>query len=125
MRILAALAPLFLIPVLFVVVLRSGDPPAPWFRDHRPVEAMRADRCTWYCHNHGCTHRNRLPAALSVTLFDDAIAALYGLGGHLGGARATGYGAANLLVFCAAWPGMMYALYLVAVAQRWKLRSRT
>ena len=124
-RIAAALAPLLLVPLLFVAVLRSGDP-APWRRRALPREEHRADRCTWYCHNHGCRHRPSLPRVLvgDDGLFGAAIRALHGMGRVMAPGRGNvGYGAANLLVFCLVWPAGMYALYLVALRQRRQLRE--
>jgi hypothetical protein len=123
---LLALLPLLVVPVLFVAVLRAGAP-TPLFRRALPDEPFRRERCTWYCHNHGCRHRPVLPRALAGDegLFGATIHGLYGLGAVLvPGRAAAGYGAANLLVFCVLWPGGIYALYLVALAQRRRLRAR-
>jgi hypothetical protein len=123
-RIVIALAPLVVVPLLFVAVLRSGEP-APLWRRTLPREGYRPDRCTWDCHNHGCRHRPVLPRLLSGDdgLFGAAIHALHGLGRGLAPGRGNvGYGAANLLVLCALWPAGMYALWLVALRQRRLLR---
>jgi hypothetical protein len=46
---------------------------------------------------------------------------------HSAGDRASpgdhnvGYGAMNLIVFCGLWPGAMYALYLIALRQRFRI----
>lgn len=121
----AAAAPLVLVPALFLAVVRAGDP-APLGRRALPDEPYRAHRCTWHCHNHGCRHAPVLPAVLSGDdgVFGAAIRGLYGLGRVLvPGRSAAGYGAANLLVFCLVWPAGMYALYLVALRQRRRLRE--
>ena len=57
-------------------------------------------------------------------LFGWTVGALYALGHVLvPGRGGLGYGAANLLVFCVIWPGVMYALYVVALRQRRRLRD--
>lgn len=110
--------------LMFAVVL--APPSAPLPRRALPAEAYRADRCTWHCHNHGCRHRPVLPAALSGDrgLFGMTIRGLFGLGRGMSRDRARGYGAANLLVFCALWPAGMYALWVTAWRQRAALRER-
>ena len=124
-RALVALAPLWVTPLLFALVLRSGNHPSPWVRTVRPHEAYDASRCTWYCHNHGCDHGTVLPAVLSDDLFYGTVRWLHAFGNRLvPGASFAGYQAANLLVFCAVWPVGMYALYLLALRQRRKLRER-
>ena len=119
------LAPLFIVPVLFVAVLRLESAAAPW-RSAVPREPFRADRCTWYCHNHGCRHAPALPSLLTGDdgLFGKTVGALHAAGDALAPARpGIGYGAANLIVFCAVWPGGMYALYLIALRQRRRIRA--
>lgn len=124
MRAVVALAPLWLTAIVFLVVLRSGTP-APLFRTARPHEPHERDRCTWYCHNHGCDHGTRLPRTLSDDLFYATVGWLHRFGDRLAPASSfVGYQAANLIVFCAAWPGGMYVLYLVALRQRRRLRGR-
>ncbi len=109
--------------VLFAVVLTA--PGALFPRMSLPQEAYRADRCTWHCHNHGCRHRAVLPAALSGDrgLFGMTIRALFSAGRGLARDRGRGYGAANLLLFCLAWPALMYALWVIAWRQRAALRA--
>ncbi len=124
-RMAAALAPLVIVPLLFIAVLRSGDP-APYWRRSLPRQEYRPERCTWYCHNHGCRHRPALGRLLAGDdgLFGGTIRALHGLGRVLAPGRGNiGYGAANLLVLCLLWPAGMYALYLVALRQRRQLRE--
>ena len=124
-RIAAAVAPLLLVPLLFVAVLRSGDP-APLWRRALPHEGYRPDRCTWHCHNHGCRHRPVLGRFLAGDdgLFGATVRALHGMGQAMAPGRGNiGYGAANLLVFCLLWPAGMYALWLVALRQRRQLRA--
>jgi len=124
-RLALAVAPLVLVPLLFVAVLRSGDP-APYRRRVLPREGFRPDRCTWHCHNHGCRHRPVLPLFLSGDggLFGRAIRVLHGMGQAMAPGRGNvGYGAANLLVFCVLWPAGMYALWLVVLRQRRLLRD--
>jgi hypothetical protein len=116
---------LLVVPAIFVGVLRSGDP-APLARVALPAEPYRADRCTWYCHNHGCPHRPKLPGVLSGDdgLFGKTIGALKHAGSTLVPSDpAVGYGVANLLVFCALWPGLMLALLVIAVRQRREIRA--
>lgn len=76
--------------------------------------------CTWYCHNHGCPHRAVLPEWLTSDrgAFGLTIRGLSVLGSGLARDRGTGYGIANLLVFCFAWPVGTYGLWLVVVRQR-------
>lgn len=117
-----------LLPVLatclaFVLVLRSGAAPAPLWRSELPREARAATHCTWHCHTHGCDHRLVLPALLTRDdqLFGWTIRALYATGRVLVPCDAAlGYGAANLLVFCIAWPGAMLALWVAALRTRAK-----
>jgi hypothetical protein len=122
----AALAPLVLTPLLFVVTLRGPSPPAPLARGALPQEAYAADRCTWYCHNHGCPHRPVLGTVLAGDrgLYGRTIHALRAAGDTVSpAARGVGYGAVNLAVFCGVWPAGMYALWIVALRQRWRLRT--
>lgn len=124
-RLLLDFAPLMIVPVLFVLVLHAGSPAAP-LRTSIPSEPSRRDRCTWYCHNHGCRHVPVLPAFLAGDkgLFGKTIVALHTPGNVLVPGRPDlGYGAANLIVFCIVWPGGMYALYLVALRQRRRLHE--
>jgi hypothetical protein len=109
---LAALAPILGTLAVFVAVVRGGG--APLRRMSPPEEAFSADHCNWYCHNHGCRHRNRLPAFLSVRLYDFGARELW----RMGGRSTAGYRAANVYVFVLGWPAAMYALYLVALWQR-------
>jgi len=114
-----------LVPLLFVAVLRSGPTPAPLFRSVLPQESYDATRCTWYCHNHGCRHRPVLPEVLSGDhgLFGWTIHALQSGGRAMSpGAPGLGYGAANLVVFCAVWPAAMLGLWVLAVRQRRQIR---
>jgi hypothetical protein len=123
---LFALLPLWMVPLLFVAVLRSGDPPAPLVRQTLPDEPFVTDRCTWSCHNHGCSHTPKLPAVLTSdrALFGWTIRALYTFGERLvPGNPFVGYGAANLVVFCAVWPGAMFALFVIGLRQRERLRA--
>jgi hypothetical protein len=122
----AALAPLVLTPLLFLPVLRSGSPPAPLARAVLPQESLSPGHCTWYCHNHGCPHHPVLPSALSGDdgLFGWTVEALHSGGDALSPRTpGVGYGAVNLAVFCAAWPAGMYALWLVALQQRRRIRG--
>lgn len=122
----AALAPLVLTPLLFVAVLRGPSPPAPLARRALPQEAYAPERCTWYCHNRGCPHRPALGAFLAgdAGLFGWTIRALRAAGdGVSPGAPGVGYGAVNVAVFCALWPAGMYALWIVALRQRRRLRA--
>lgn len=114
--ILLVLAPLVLVPATFVGVLRMQS--LPLVRAAIPREPFEPARCTWFCHNDGCRHAPRLPAALTSDrgLFGRAIVALKQMGAHTGG-----YRAANLLVFCLAWPVLTYGLWGVAIVQRYRL----
>lgn len=119
-----ALSPLVAVVALFLGVLWLEGVPVP--RAGLPREAFEVHRCTWACHNVGCRHASVLPGALvdDDGLFGRAIAGLHRLGAVLiPGGRSAGYGAANLLVFCAIWPATMYGLWLVALMQRRKLRA--
>lgn len=95
------------------VFLAVADTPFP---ARQPVEAARADRCTWACHDGTCRHTPVLPALLTG---DDGAYGwtIRGLAA-LGRATGIGYAGANLLVFCVAWPTVTGGLYAVAVA-RW------
>jgi len=117
----ASLAPLLLVPLLFLAVTRSGAQPAPLARRALPLEAYEPTRCTWYCHNHGCPHHPHLGALLSGDdgLFGWTVDALHAAGDAVSPrAPGLGYGAVNLAVFCALWPGAMLALWVIAVRQR-------
>jgi hypothetical protein len=113
-------APLVLPWVILGAVVVA--PPSVFPRRAIPREAYRADRCTWYCHNHECRHRPVLPAALAGDrgLYGATIRGLFRAGSALSGDRARGYGAANLLLFCVAWPGLMYGLWVRA----WRPRRK-
>ncbi len=112
------LAPLALTFALFFGVLLVGG--APLVRRTFPDEPLRAEVCTWHCHNHGCPHRPRLPRWLTSDegLFGETIRGLYRMGSFLSHNRGTGYGLANLFVFCVAWPGVTYGLYAIVLRQR-------
>jgi len=117
----AAVAPLVLTPLLFVAALRGASPPAPLARGTLPAEAYDPAHCTWYCHNHGCPHRPALGRFLAGDdgLFGRTVGALHAAGDAVSPrARGIGYGAVNLVVFCAAWPAGTYALWIVALRQR-------
>ncbi|MDI1480287.1 hypothetical protein [Polyangium sp. y55x31] len=118
---LLAMAPLVVVPAAFTAVLATGSPV---FRAAIPIEAHARDHCTWYCHNHGCSHAPKLPRALAGDdgLYGDTIAGLKAAGkAVVPGAPHVGYGVVNLVVFCVVWPGIMYALYLGALWQRRKI----
>ena len=116
------LLPLIATALIFVVVSQryAGHRPTP-APGHVPVEAYDPDHCTWWCHNHGCRHRSRLPAFLSGDqgLYGATIRALHA-GARMVAPRRPdlGYGALNLLVFCVLWPAGMYVLWWKAVGQR-------
>jgi len=118
-----AFAPALLLAVLFAGVVHSR--PTPLWRTAIPTEALRTDRCTWYCHNHGCPHAPVLPAWLASDrgAFGVALRGLYGFGDALSSDRATGYGLANLLVFCVAWPALTGGLWIVAIVQHAELKQ--
>jgi hypothetical protein len=123
---LASLAPLALVPLVFVAVLRSADPPAPLARASVPDEPFVPDRCTWACHNRGCRHRPVLPPVLTADehLFGSAVRALHSWGDALAPDDPFGgYRAANLAVFCAAWPAAMFALWVGALRVRAERRA--
>jgi hypothetical protein len=105
--------------------VNATAPGVPFARTNLPREAWRADRCTWACHNRGCRHRPKLPAALTGDrgLFGATIRGLYAVGGGLSGDRFVGYGAANILLLCVGWPGLMYGLWVVAWRQHLALRA--
>lgn len=117
-------APLVIPLALFVAVL-AVPPSAPFPRSAIPQEQFRPARCTWACHNRGCAHRPALPASLAgdAGLYGKTVRGLFRLGARLHPDRMRGYGAANFLVFCLAWPGLMYALWVIAWKQRAALRD--
>lgn len=117
-------APLVIPLALFVGVL-AVPPSAPFPRTAIPQDVYRPTRCTWSCHNRGCHHRAALPASLTGDdgLYGKTIRGLFRLGARLHPDRMRGYGAANFLVFCLAWPGLMYALWVIAWKQRFALRD--
>jgi len=119
--ILLAIAPLLVVPAAFTAVLATGSPA---LRTAIPVEAQTRDHCTWHCHNHGCAHVPRLPRVLAGDegLYGATIGGLKAAGkAVVPGAPFVGYGVVNLAFFCVLWPGLMYALYLVALWQRRKI----
>lgn len=112
-------------PWALLVAVNVTDPAVPFARTRVPREPRRPDRCTWACHNRGCTHRPRLPAVFTSDryLFGWTIRALYGVGHAFSRDRFVGYGVANLVVLCAAWPALMYGLWVVVWRQRETLRA--
>lgn len=122
---LILLAPLILPLALFALVL-AVPPSAPFPRGAIPQHAHERSRCNWACHNRGCHHQPALPAVLTgdAGLYGKTIRGLFRLGARLHPDRMRGYGAANLLVFCVLWPGLMYALWIIAWKQRIALRER-
>ena len=111
-----------LAPLIFPVVVMAGVLANDWpgVRRSVPREAYVETRCTWSCHNLGCRHRALLPSVLTSDggLFGSTVTALSRVGSFLSHDRRKGYGAANLLVFCAVWPGLMYVLAVRALRQR-------
>lgn len=103
----------------------ATDATLPLVRTSLPQEPRREDRCTWACHNRGCRHPPRLPAVLTGDryLFGQTIRGLYAVGRVFSSDRALGYGAANLVVFCALWPGLMYALWVIFWRQFFEIRA--
>jgi hypothetical protein len=78
------------------------------------------DRCSWYCHDHDCPHKARLPAGLTSDdgAFGKTIEAL----AVSGQATGIGYQGMNVLVFCVLWPIVTYFFYSVAAARAiWNL----
>lgn len=90
-----------------------------------PVTAHLADECTHHCHDRGCPHDPALPGWLTSDqgLYGRTIHALYAAGSVTGLDRATGYGLANLVLLCAAWPGLMATLLAVGLHQRVRIRE--
>ncbi len=119
---LVALFPLALVAALFLGVVHAR--PTPSFRRTIPQESFRTDRCTWYCHNHGCRHKTSLPDWLTsdAGAFGFTIRGLYALGRVVSNDAPTGYGIANLLVFCTAWPVLTYGLWITALLQHKSLK---
>ncbi len=115
-----SIAPVCLVPLLFVIVLALGR--SPLVRTEIPDEPRVAQRCSWYCHNHNCPHHAVLPAVFSGDrgLYGKTISALHAAGQGTN----EGYALANLALFCVAWPGAMWALWIIAVRQRARLRLR-
>ena len=118
---LLAIAPLVLVPLVFSAVLWSARPAVAFPRRELPDEAFTPDHCTWSCHNRGCRHASKLPDALTsdAHLFGWAVSALHRMGDAVSpDATFVGYGAVNLAVFCVAWPGAMYGLWVFALRPR-------
>ncbi len=119
---------IYVLPLLAPWALLYGvnatDPSVPMVRTAMPAQRFRADRCTWYCHNHGCRHRPVLPAVLTSDryLFGGTIRGLSTLGRLFSNNGSLGYGIANLLVYCTVWPGLMYLLWVIAWRQHRELR---
>ena len=107
--------------ILFAV---NAAPPSLPLRASLPEERRLPDDCTWDCHNRGCRHEPVLPAVITGDeyLFGATIRGLYALGSVFSRDRFKGYGIANIAVFCVAWPGVMYALWVIAWRQREEIR---
>ena len=90
-----------------------------------PERAHRQGRCTRHCHDHGCSHEPVLPGLLTSDrgLFGHAVAGLHAMGRGSGLGPGRGYGAANILLFCVLWPGLMLALAGIALWQRFEIRA--
>jgi hypothetical protein len=77
------------------------------------------NRCSRFCHDKGCLHDPILPRVLSGDdgLFGNAIHFLFETGkifeNHMGFPVGTGYGAANLLIFCLFPPLLHIFMFLV------------
>lgn len=124
MRLLVrALFPIVLLVVLFLGVLFAR--PTTLFRRTIPDQAYHPQRCTWYCHNHGCRHAPKFPGWFTSDegAFGGTVHGLYWLGSLMTRDRFLGYGMANLLVFCFGWPVGTYALWLLAWKQNDALRA--
>lgn len=122
----ALLAPLVVVPLLFVAVLRSGESPAPFARTAIPDAPFVSSQCTWACHNRGCRHTPVLPSVLTGDdwLFGGTVRALHRLGDSLSPDDSfAGYGAVNVALFCAAWPAVMFALWVAALRTRAKRQA--
>jgi hypothetical protein len=117
------LFPFLLLAVLFVGVVHAR--PTPWFRMAMPDVAFDPKHCTWFCHNHGCDHQPVVPGTLTSDegLFGQTVHGLYALGRAFSNHETTGYGIANLLVFCIGWPAVTYALWLRFLRQRETLKE--
>lgn len=115
----------WVLPWVLLVAVVKLPPSAPVPRTTMPMEARRSDRCTWACHNRGCTHRSALPAVLTSDrgLFGATVRGLFALGALFSSNPARGYGIANILVFCVAWPALMYALWVGAWRDRARIRA--
>lgn len=116
---LVAVSPVVLVIALFTMTLRVGEP-VRFPRREIPHERQDPQRCNWSCHNHGCRHAPRLPDWLSGDrgLFGQTIRLLRRAGTVMVPTNpGVGYGLANLLLFCIAWPGLMWGLFCVAIAQ--------
>jgi hypothetical protein len=111
-------------PWVVLVAVNLTSPAIPLLRASLPGERWRADRCTWDCHNRGCHHRPKLPAIITGDryIFGATIRGLYALGTLFSTDRFIGYGIANILVFCLAWPALMYALWVIAWKQHLAIR---
>ena len=116
-----------LAPLVFPLVIVTGALANDWpgVRHAIPREPYVETHCTWSCHNQGCRHRARLPGVLTSDrgLFGTTITALFRVGSVLSHDRGKGYGAANLLLLCFAWPGLMYVLAVKALRQRLAIRA--
>lgn len=123
---LLAVAPLVLVPLVFSAVLAAARPSVAFPRRELPDEAFSPDHCNWSCHNHGCRHASKLPDALTsdAHLFGWAVEALHRMGDAVSPSNTfVGYGAVNLAIFCAAWPGAMFGLWVFALRTRASRRA--
>jgi hypothetical protein len=112
-------------PWVILFGVNAMPPAVPLLRASIPHERWERDRCTWDCHNRGCRHRPKLPAVITGDrgVFGATIHGLYALGTLFSSNRFVGYGVANLVVFCLAWPAFMYWLWVRAWTQAETLRA--
>ncbi|MDP7112300.1 MAG: hypothetical protein QGH45_10060 [Myxococcota bacterium] len=113
---------------IVVLILAAVVPWATLFATNawmgEPAWSHDSERCTRRCHDRGCPHDPWLPDLLASDegLYGATILALFEAGRATGLEVDVGYGLANLVLFCAVWPGLMWALLAVALAQRIRLR---
>ncbi len=112
-------------PWLILVAVNAMPPAVPLARTSIPHERWQPDRCTWDCHNHGCHHTPKLPAIITGdrSIFGATVRGLYLFGTLFSRNRFVGYGIANIVVFCLAWPALMYWLWVRAWTQAETLRA--
>jgi len=90
--------------------------------------AYDKNQCNWHCHNVACNHASKLGKPFIGTAgqkgyYEQTIAYLKKKGKRYSDNQFKGYVVVNMLFLCLGWPLLMYALFLVVIKQRVKLKE--